>query len=77
MVQLQVSKWGVAIAMYLFVIMTLFAVRPALMFDASGNPKPVGLGLKDGYSFLGPAVGFPILAILCYFAAVWIHVVLI
>lgn len=68
---IRISKWFVAISLYLFIIMTLLAFRPALMFDAEGKPKPAGLGLKDGYSFVAPSIVFPVIAVICYiFAAV-------
>lgn len=74
---LRISKWFVAIIMYLFVVMALLAFRPALMFDADGHPKPAGLGLKDGYSFMAPSISFPVLALLSYLVSMVTYVVLV
>jgi hypothetical protein len=73
----RLHRWFVATIIYVLLVLALLAARPSLMFDAHGDPKPPGLGLSDGYSFASPAVAFPVLAVLSYFAAAWFYVVLV
>lgn len=74
---IQVRRWFVAIALYLFLVLAALAFRPALMFDQSGRPKPCGLGLKDGNSMFAPCIAFPLMAIISYFVATLTYVVLV
>ncbi len=73
---IRLSKWVVALTIYLFIILGLLAFRPALMFDAEGNPKRAGLGLSDGYSFFAPAIAFPIIAVVSYIIAATTYIVI-
>lgn len=64
-----VSRIFVAMIIYTFIVLLLLAIKPSLMFDLSGNPKPFGVGMKDGYSVFAPSVVFPFLAVLSYLIA--------
>lgn len=64
---------GVVVAVYILVVMMCLMVRPALMFDGVGKPKPFGVGFADGQSVFAPAAMFPILGLLIYIAAAWVR----
>jgi hypothetical protein len=74
---IRISKWFVAIVLYLFILLGLMAFRPALMFDAEGNPKQAGLGLNEGHSFFAPGIAFPLIAVVCYICATLTHIVFV
>lgn len=73
----QIYRWTVAVVLYLLMVLLLLATRPALMFDARGHPKPFGVGLTEGYSFLAPSASFPILAVVSFLASTMFYVVMI
>lgn len=56
----------VAVVLYTFIVLLLLAVKPSLMFDAEGKPKPLGVGMKDGYSIFAPSFSFPLFAVMSY-----------
>lgn len=70
-----IPRWVAALIIYILVVMALLIAKPSLMFDEAGNPKPFGVGLKDGYSFLAPAIAFPVLAIVVYLSVVVMYLV--
>lgn len=74
---IHVSRLILAVVIYAFCVLTLLAFRPALMFDAEGNPKPCGLGLSEGQSFLAPCVVFPLLAVCSYFVSTLMSVAIV
>lgn len=74
---LYLPRWAVAITIYIIIILALLALRPALLFDADGNPKPFGTGLKEGASIFAPAFSFPLIAFLAFFVSSWFHVALV
>lgn len=59
----------VALLLYIFAVMTIFAVKPSLMFDANGKPKDFGVGLTEGRSVFALGIMLPILAVLSYIVA--------
>lgn len=73
---IQISRWIVALILYLLIILLLFAIKPPLMFDIDGHPKEFGIGLSHGKSLFAPAVFFPILAVFCFFISTIIYVVI-
>lgn len=72
---LLITKWIVATVLYVQIVLILLIVRPALMFDSNGNPKPFGVGMKEGKSVFAPAIVFPVLAFLCYVIASFVNFV--
>mgnify|MGYP003344320466 CR=1 FL=1 len=72
----RIPRWIVALVLYLLIILSLFATKPALMFSENGKIKDFGVGLSKGKSIFAPAVSFPILAVLCFFIATIIYVVI-
>jgi len=74
--QLHLPRWIVALVLYLLVILLLFAIKPAIMFNSNGSPKDFGVGLKTGKSIMAPAVFFPILAIVCFFISTLIYIII-
>ena len=65
-----------SISIIFTIILSLFATKPALMFSENGKIKDFGVGLSKGKSIFAPAVSFPILAVLCFFIATIIYVVI-
>ena len=60
-------RWMVAMIMYVFIVLLILAVRPALMFDEHGQPKPFGVGMDDGHhTVFALSIMFPILALVCF-----------
>ena len=43
---------------------------------ANGEPKQWGSENTETTSVFAPAISFPVLALLCYYVAVWLEVVL-
>ena len=72
---LHISRWIVALVLYTNIVLVLLVFKPALLFDAEGNSKPFGVGLREGQSVFAPAIVFPVIALICYLIASWIHVV--
>ena len=67
---------GFAVLLYGAVLAVLMAARPSLMFDANGQPKRWGTGTNETTSLFAPALFFPLMAVLCYFAAIAVDMVL-
>lgn len=61
-----IPRWSIALFVYILIVSMLIIFKPAIMFDAEGNIKTSGTGLKYGSSPFSPAIVFPLLAILCY-----------
>lgn len=72
---IKITRWVVAIVLYIQIILILLVVKPALLFDSNGNPKDFGTGLKEGKSIFAPAFVFPLIALLCYIISTWINVI--
>ena len=65
-----IKRLLVAVFIYAFAVLAIFAFRPSLMFDAKGRPKDFGVGLTEGRSvfalgFLLPVIGFVSYIIAC------------
>lgn len=59
----------IALILYVFCILLIFATRPSLMFKADGSPKEFGVGLIDGKSIFALSFVLPVLAFICYFVS--------
>jgi hypothetical protein len=67
------SRWQIAVFLYLVMVAVILAIRPALMFDMEQNPKAWGLDMERGVSVFSPMFVFPILALICYYIAALIE----
>lgn len=66
-------RWLFAIALYLFVVLIIFALKPSLFFEDDGTIKPVGVGFKEGKSVFGLSLFLPLIALLCYYIGITIR----
>lgn len=73
MAVLILNRWQIAITLYLVIIGILLIIRPAMMFSKDESPKIWGIETSDKVSIFSPMIVFPVLAILCYYIAVWIE----
>lgn len=67
MVSIHLGRWSLTVILYILIVSILFYFKPALMFDASGNPKNFGTTQSPTTSPFAPAVMFPVLAIVLYY----------
>lgn len=67
MVSIHLGRWSLTVILYILIVSVIFYFRPALMFDASGNPKAFAANQSPTTSPFAPAVVFPLLAIILYF----------
>lgn len=65
-----------ALFVYVAIIALLVIIKPASLFMANGEPKQWGSENTETTSVFAPAISFPVLALLCYYVAVWLEVVL-
>ena len=65
-----------ALFVYVAIIALLVIIKPASLFMANGEPKQWGSENTETTSVFAPAISFPVLALLCYYMAVWLEVVL-
>lgn len=72
----RIPRWIVALVLYLLIVLLLFATKPSLMFAQDGRMKEFGVGLSKGKSLFAPALMLPILAVVCFFIATIIYVVI-
>lgn len=68
-------KWLVALALYGVSVSLILWIRPALMFDGSGNVKRFGSSTSDSESIFSVTIMFPILGIVCFYMACFIQLV--
>jgi hypothetical protein len=66
----------VALLVYVMIIAVLLIVKPASLFMANGEAKRWGVENSETTSVFAPAISFPVLAILCYYGAVWYEAVI-
>ena len=63
-----VSKFVLALLLYVICLLLIFLFKPAMMFDAAGNFKHFGYDDKDtSASLLNIEIVMIFLAIFCYF----------
>lgn len=74
MVSFVVTRWQIAIVIYVIFVATLLWLRPALMFDANGEAKAWGPHITETTTPFAAAFVFPFAAILCYYISTLIDV---
>lgn len=63
-----VSKFSLALLLYVICLLLIFLFKPAMMFDAAGNFKHFGYEENDtSASLLNVEIVMIFLAIFCYF----------
>ncbi len=67
MIIIQLGSVHFTIMIYLVVLVALIYFKPALMFDAAGNPKSFSAQTTPTTSPFAPVFILPLLAILIYF----------
>lgn len=65
----------IALLVYVLIIAILLIIKPASLFMANGEPKQWGVDNSDTTSVFAPAISFPLLAVLCYYGAVWFETI--
>jgi len=71
-----VPRWVLAISIYIFIVLIIFATRPSVFFTKEGRIKPLGVGFKDGKSVFALPITLPIIALLCYYIGISIRLAL-
>ena len=69
-------RWVFAIALYIFVVLIIFALKPSLFFKDDGTIKPLGVGFKEGNSVFGLSLFLPLVALICYYIGITIRLAL-
>lgn len=67
------NRWQIALTLYFIIIGIILIIKPAMMFSKDDSPKIWGVETSEKVSIFSPMIVFPILAILCYYIAVWIE----
>lgn len=67
MIVIQLGSVHFTIIVYLVILVALIYFKPALMFDAAGNPKSFSAHTTATTSPFAPVFTLPLLAILIYF----------
>lgn len=60
-------RWLTALLVYVLIVAVIVLTKPALMFDAAGNPKIWGARNDETTSVFAPAFALPFLALLVYY----------
>lgn len=72
-----ISRIYLAILLYIAVLLLIFLIKPAMMFDQEGNIKHFNYDASDtSASLLNVEVVMTMLAILCYFVIIAMELVL-
>ena len=74
MVSFVVTRWQIAIVIYVVFVVTMLVFRPALMFNAEGEAKSWGPHITETTTPFAAAFVFPFVAILSYYLASLIDV---
>lgn len=67
MIVVQLGRVHFTVFVYLLILAAILFWKPALMFDANGNPKSFGIQTTPTTSPFAPVFILPLLAILLYF----------
>lgn len=71
-----VPRWVFALALYIFVVLLIFAIRPSIFFTQDGKIKPLGVGFKEGKSVFALSFFLPLTAFLCYYIGISVRLAL-
>lgn len=70
------TRWYIAILLYLIVVCLLLALRPSMMFKPDKDYRQWSVRRDADHSIFSIAIVFPVLAIVCYYLSalyfVWI-----
>lgn len=72
-----IKRLIVSILIYAFIVLIIFATKPAIIFDANGRPKDFGVGLTEGRSVFGLAILLPVFAVVSYIIACTIQIAIV
>lgn len=67
MISIRLGRWQMTILLYAIVVGLLVYLKPALMFDAEGNPKQFATENTPTTTPFAPIIMFPLLAFILYF----------
>lgn len=68
------SRVFYAIMLYVLIIFALMYTKPALLFNAEGEPKKFGMTIDAETSIFAPIFLFPLIAFFCYYLMAYAHV---
>lgn len=61
------TRWYIAILLYLIIVCLLLALRPAMMFKPDKDYRRWSMRRDADHSIFSVAIIFPLLAIVCYY----------
>lgn len=73
MIAIRVGRWQMTVVLYAVIIGAIVYLKPALMFDAEGNPKNFATQNSSTTTPFAPIFVFPLLAFVLYFVVATIE----
>lgn len=75
MAQITMNRWQIALFLYLLIITLILLFKPPIFFTSDNQLKHWDIENTPETSVLAPAIVFPLLALICYYIAVWIDII--